>query len=592
MSENNNFSSIISGLASKDYRQKITGKNLLVKRLFQFLYQKSSLQQELLLSTAEGLVLHGTFSQEEDDLCGYRLDIARLADKEGSLCRLLLSQEYFALAPGISETNPAVSALKTDMASLLEILDGSETDARFLLRSLDSMRNAISIYDSDAHLIFANEDFCRCMHIGNRKDVIGMYANDILQYANIKIHSMENNSNQMKMMDVLKDGQEALNWEVRLESQTPPNKVHVVTNDMYPVLDKEGRVEGMVELMRSRQQDMKRTKKMVGLTAEYTFDDIVGASPIIREKIQLAKEFADSPFNFLITGESGVGKELFAQSIHNRSRRREGPFVALNCANFSEGLIESELFGYVGGAFTGASKNGQMGKFELADGGTLFLDEIGELPYHFQSKLLRVLETWMVTRIGSSRQIPVDVRVIAATNRDLNQMAAQGLFRQDLYYRLQVLNVDIPPLRERREDIPLLAKAFLTQAADLNCRPPQTLSQDAQAALMEYDWPGNVRELRNVINRATILSKTDVIQRSVLEASIYSKGFIRKANSDTTPQERIHQRRTEVEHAYVNLLQEALDVTSGNKKKAAQLLGISRKTFYRMLDKYCSEEKS
>ncbi len=196
----------------------------------------------------------------------------------------------------------------------------------------------------------------------------------------------------------------------------------------------------------------------------------------------------------MITGESGVGKELFAQSIHNYSPRHKGPFVALNCANFSDGLIESELFGYVGGAFTGASKNGQIGKFELADGGTLFLDEVGELPLHFQSKLLRVLETWMVTRIGSSKQIPVNVRLITATNRNLAEMVEEGLFRQDLYYRLQVLTLEIPPLRERKDDLALLSDSFLNQAAAPYLDTPKILSSQAKKVLMSYDWPGNVRE--------------------------------------------------------------------------------------------------
>ena len=181
-----------------------------------------------------------------------------------------------------------------------------------------------------------------------------------------------------------------------------------------------------------------------GLSAGYDFNSIIGYSQAIRDKINIAKQFAKSSANVLVTGESGVGKELFAQAIHNHSSRSKGPFVALNCASFPSELIESELFGYVEGAFTGASKRGQTGKIELADGGTLFLDEIGELPYYFQPKLLRVLETWTITKVGDSKPIPVDVRLVAATNRNLEKMVEEGLFRSDLYYRLQVLNVEIP----------------------------------------------------------------------------------------------------------------------------------------------------
>lgn len=342
----------------------------------------------------------------------------------------------------------------------------------------------------------------------------------------------------------------------------------------------------MVELARSHQQDMKRARKIMGFTAEYSFDDIIGSSPVIRKKIRLAKEYANNPFNFLITGESGVGKELFAQSIHNHSANKKGPFVALNCASIPENLIESEFFGYVGGAFTGASKNGQVGKFELADGGTLFLDEIGELPYHFQSKLLRVLETWMVTRVGSSKEISVNVRVIAATNRNLDKMVSEGLFRQDLYYRLHVLNIDIPPLRERREDILLLATNFLKQFVDPDSGIMKTLDLDAQNALLEYDWPGNVRELKNVINRSAILSRERVVTKGTLETSIDSKGYLLKPNSGEAAEDRLNKRKMEIDISYANLLKEALDIASGNKKKAAKLLGVSRKTFYRMLEKY------
>lgn len=261
----------------------------------------------------------------------------------------------------------------------------------------------------------------------------------------------------------------------------------------------------------------------------------------------------------------------------------------MNCASFPENLIESELFGYVGGAFTGASKNGQIGKFELADGGTLFLDEIGELPYHFQSKLLRVLETSKITRIGSTSETPVNVRVIAATNRDLVKMISEGLFREDLYYRLQVLNIEIPPLRQRREDLLVLTDAFFAQAAEATGSEPKILAPDAKDCIMKYDWPGNVRELRNVIHRVSILSKTEIVTKATIEAAIYSKGFSLKPaviDAEETPEDRLSKCRDAVNSSYVDLIKAALDVSKGNKSKAADLLGVSRKTFYRMIEKY------
>ena len=214
---------------------------------------------------------------------------------------------------------------------------------------------------------------------------------------------------------------------------------------------------------------------------------------------------------------------MFAQATHNYSNRSQEAFIALNCANFPENLFESELFGYVGGAFPGASKTGQIGKFELADGGSLFLDEIGEMPFYFQSKLLRVLETGKITRIGDTKEMAVDVRVIAATNRDLEKMVEEGLFRKDLYYRLQVLNLVIPPLRERKDDVIPLSESFLRQSAQSNGELTKTLDDSAKKALIDYRWPGNVRELRNVIQRVALLSKRNVINGKDIEASISSK---------------------------------------------------------------------
>ena len=391
------------------------------------------------------------------------------------------------------------------------------------------------------------------------------------------------------MMDLLKNGKKILDWEVMIETETSTNKAQFVSNNMYPIKSSSGQVSGMVEVSYSHQLSLNKTMKLMGLNAEYTFDSIIGTSPAITEKIQQAKDYANNPYNLLIVGESGVGKELFAQSVHNYSDRRNEAFVALNCASFPENLIESELFGYVGGAFTGASKNGQIGKFELADGGTLFLDEIGELPYHFQSKLLRVLETSKITRIGSTSETPVNVRVIAATNRDLVKMISEGLFREDLYYRLQVLNIEIPPLRQRREDLLVLTDAFFAQAAETTGSEPKILAPDAKDCIMKYDWPGNVRELRNVIHRVSILSKTEIVTKATIEAAIYSKGFSLKPaviDAEETPEDRLSKCRDAVNSSYVDLIKAALDVSKGNKSKAADLLGVSRKTFYRMIEKY------
>ena len=467
----------------------------------------------------------------------------------------------------------------------------------FLLDAFDSTDNAVSIYDKDARLLYGNAAYLKSMHLKDLKSVLGMNILDITKQSGSKIHAMKTDSNRPKMLDVLRTGKKMLDWEVAITAESSSNSMQLVSYNMYPIKDIAGHVQGMIEISTTQQLSLTSTKKIMGLTAEYTFDSIIGSSPALQSAIRQAKEYSASPYSLLIVGESGVGKELFSQAVHNESDRAQGPFVAINCANFPENLIESELFGYVSGAFTGASKNGQIGKFELADGGTLFLDEIGELPLHFQSKLLRVLETHQVTRIGSSTPTLVNVRIIAATNRDLQKMIEEGLFRKDLYYRLQVLTVEVPPLRDRLEDVVDLAEAFLIQAAEVNGEEPKTLSRDAKKSLSEYTWPGNIRELKNVIQRVAVLSKTDVVDKETLETAIYSKGYAFKSEDKSEKESEVSEKEDtlesrfrEVYKSHRELLEEALRLANGNKTKAAELLGVTRQTIYRLMKKYSIDE--
>jgi len=570
--------------------QKITGRSALVKDLFEFLFKNADFKYELLiLCTNEGLILD-CFSQSLNrDLSGYSIDLNKLRSYHDDIVFHDRLEGYYFITISHEESENVINQLQTNIKMLLSVYDVNMEHEHYLIGCLDSVENAICIYDKNACLLYGNKAYCDNMHVKNRDDVIGMNILDMTKQYGIKIHATKNNSDNLKMMDLLKNGKKILDWEVMIETETSTNKAQFVSNNMYPIKSSSGQVSGMVEVSYSHQLSLNKTMKLMGLNAEYTFDSIIGTSPAITEKIQQAKDYANNPYNLLIVGESGVGKELFAQSVHNYSDRRNEAFVALNCASFPENLIESELFGYVGGAFTGASKNGQIGKFELADGGTLFLDEIGELPYHFQSKLLRVLETSKITRIGSTSETPVNVRVIAATNRDLVKMISEGLFREDLYYRLQVLNIEIPPLRQRREDLLVLTDAFFAQAAETTGSEPKILAPDAKDCIMKYDWPGNVRELRNVIHRVSILSKTEIVTKATIEAAIYSKGFSLKPaviDAEETPEDRLSKCRDAVNSSYVDLIKAALDVSKGNKSKAADLLGVSRKTFYRMIEKY------
>lgn len=309
---------------------------------------------------------------------------------------------------------------------------------------------------------------------------------------------------------------------------------------------------------------------------EYSFHQILGKSKPMQQVFDLIRRVADSPTNVLITGESGTGKELVAKAIHYNSERRDAPFVPVNCAAIPEALLESELFGHMKGAFTDA-KGDKRGLFEEAQKGTLFLDEISELPLMLQAKILRAIQEREIRRVGATKSMPVDVRIIAATNLHLAEEVKAKRFREDLYYRLNVIEIHLPPLRERREDIPMLVQSFLKKCADASHKNLRGMNETALALLMDYPWPGNVRELENVIERAVTLARGEQIQAEDLPPSIQGSRGDRKVIDDAT--ERIMP-LGDVEKEYILRI---LDKTGGNKYQAAQALGIDRKTLYRKL---------
>lgn len=318
--------------------------------------------------------------------------------------------------------------------------------------------------------------------------------------------------------------------------------------------------------------------KVSGNRANYTFSSIYAQDPQMKKVVQLAQKYAHYDGAVLIEGESGTDKELFAQAIHNESSRAKGPFVAVNCASLPRDLIESELFGYEKGAFTGALREGNPGKFELANHGTLFLDEIGEMPLEFQAKLLRAVESLRIRRLGGTQERKLDLRVIAATNRNLRHEAEQGRFRQDLYYRLNVLKLDIPPLRERPLDIGFCAKAFLERFNQKYPEQRKEMSPDYLDALQQYDWPGNVRELQNSMERTFYACNTDVLTADDFR-------FVITGMTVSDKKENCGQKNKREEILAV------LRSAEGRAEVAAQKLGISRATFYRMCKRYGIEPK-
>lgn len=298
------------------------------------------------------------------------------------------------------------------------------------------------------------------------------------------------------------------------------------------------------------------------------FPEIIGKSKPIKEIFYIIEMIAKTNANVLITGESGTGKELVARAIHNHSLRKNKPFIVVDCTTIPENLLESELFGYEKGAFTGATER-KIGLLELANEGTVFLDEIGELPLALQKKFLRFLQEKEIQRLGSINRIKVDVRVIAATNKDLEKAVKEGIFREDLYWRLNVIRIHMPPLRERKEDIPLLVNHFLKKFAKENNKPLPVLEPEVMDVLMEYDWPGNVRELAHVIERAVVLSPSGIISIKHLPKRIL--GFS-KIKTSSEFQETLNLLEMEK-----RLILKALNETGWNQTKAAALLGITRK---------------
>ncbi|KON69068.1 hypothetical protein AKG34_09920 [Peribacillus butanolivorans] len=311
--------------------------------------------------------------------------------------------------------------------------------------------------------------------------------------------------------------------------------------------------------------------------ASYTFDHIMGKSPALMEVKVQARIAAKSDSNVLILGESGTGKELFAHSIHNESRRAMGVFVKVNCAAIPAELLESELFGYEEGSFTGAKKGGKAGKFEAADGGTIFLDEIGELPLHMQVTLLRVLQEKEIERVGSTGSVQIDVRVIAATNRNLEEMVSKGEFRLDLYYRLKVMQIHVPSLRKRLEDVEILVNYFVEKYQNLMKKRVQGMSDQALRLLRLYKWPGNIRELENIIERAlNIVEEEEMIDSKHLPEEI-------TGHKELVPIRTLAEVMEETERATIF---SCLEMTSGNKSETAKRLGVSRTTLYEKMNKY------
>ena len=427
-------------------------------------------------------------------------------------------------------------------------------------------RNTISVFNSSAQ---------RMLQIGV-KEVAGRKISEIIP--------------KCKLKDLLEDKVERLDEIIgHKDIQLAVNKAPIMLKN-----ENVGNVITFQNVTKIQELESKIREKIHarGHVAKHTFHDIIGNSEKIKDTIQTAKRISRVNSNTLIIGETGTGKELFAQSIHSLSPRKMGPFVAVNCAALPENLLESELFGYVEGAFTGAAKGGKPGLFELAHKGTIFLDEIAELSLKLQGRLLRVIQEKEIMRLGHDRVIPVDVRIISATNKDLFAMVAKGDFREDLYYRLDVLKLNLPPINERREDIPSIFENFMQMYAPLSEFKDISITEQATKMLQDFDWPGNVRELGNICERLIVFSPTSVIDEKVVKAILVHKkandaldigNIIESICSKDIENVPKNSKRILDEDLEKRRIREAIELEGYCKTKAAKRLGIHRTTLQRRM---------
>ncbi|MGB9867956.1 MAG: sigma-54 interaction domain-containing protein [Bacillota bacterium] len=502
-----------------------------------------------------------TVSKLTDDPCPVWLVVLRVTLGHGNDYRaaaLTLTPEAAKFLESCFKV--VARAIKSEAEHRAQILKNQYIEAL-----AESISDGFMILDNRGTILYINKVGLSILGLGS--DVIGKNLRSVTSF-------------EPEIFDIFKTGKGWVDKEFIVDLVSKKN-VHLVKTAI-PVFDQENRVMAVVDTFREIHRVQRLVTKISGCQAKFTFSDIKYASRQMAHIVEFAKRVAESTSPVLIYGESGTGKEMFAHAIHNHSPRRDGPFVVVDCSAIPHELAESELFGYVEGAFTRARRGGRPGKFEMANGGTVFLDEVGELPLDIQKKFLRCLESHTITRVGDHVPIPVDVRVIAATNRNLEQEVLDRNFREDLFFRLNVISFSIPPLRERREDIIPLAQAFIQRFSRSMGKAFVELSSEAAQCLLAYPWPGNVRELRNVIERALNLVEGGTILPEHLPLKVQQARETNLANVIDHSKQPVPILENMERQAIVSALHQA----KGNKRQAARILGISRSTLYEKLRKY------
>lgn len=449
--------------------------------------------------------------------------------------------------------------------------------------AFDNIDEAVCICNSKGDVIFWNKGSERLYGVKD-KDIRGRHIKDVFSNAlSLRV---------LKEKKPIKNiTHEPIKGKSVLMSAIP---IFNDDNEMVAIITTDRDITEVVNLSEELKQEKEKSTYYENeykrhLANEFKFSEVIGRSKRIMESIALAQKVAASKVNIMITGESGTGKEVFARAIHEASGRR-GQMIAVNCSAIPEHLFESELFGYETGAFTGASKGGKVGKFELANNGTLFLDEIGDMPLNMQSKLLRVLQDGVITRIGGQKNITTDLRIIAATNKNLKEAIENKEFRSDLFYRLAVVQIDLPPLRERREDIVELTKYFIKDVSQKEGIYIENVDEEIFKILESYQWEGNIRELKNVIHRIVILSEKGRLSKNDIPRYILER-YNENAEHVLSIQSQKNNKNTfdleeAVEELEIKMITKAMKDCNGNKADAAKMLNINRSTLYYKLSHY------
>ena len=482
-----------------------------------------------------------------------------------------LAGSYTIVSPFSCEQNPHLLALAVHTAWNIQKELQLKLNKELLCVALDAVNDAVITVNKSGAIIGANLE-AKKLFTGLDKDIIGMDIENVL-------------GAQTLINYVLQSGNPVFDADIEIRK----TKQKLCLHSVQPVRDHVGKIYGCLLTLKKVSQSSRRSLKINHAKSpetRYTFDSIIGSSANFLKAVNMAKKLARSDVNILIQGESGTGKEMFAQAIHHESRP-DGPFIAINCAALPRTLIESELFGYEGGSFTGAHRQGRPGKIELAHEGTLFLDEIGDMPVDLQPVLLRVLEEKKIMRVGGSRYIPVNFRLITATNKNLQDLMRENLFRHDLYYRLEAFKINIPPLRERGLDIVRLAKHFIETIAKKHHIPAPVLSNEAIFHLLKYSWPGNVRQLENAMLFAVNMSSGGVIKPEDLPAEITEAEI---SHYTVDPDLKLGsagiKNNLSIKEMEVIMIIQALLQTNNNVSEAAKILNLSRSTLYRKIKEY------